>query len=110
MKRIDKDELYRTLRGFLKSKGIALEDGTYTMRIRQGCNLLTDAINTTQKTVARAKVQVDQKLDQFRHSVHQVTAPKPPLAPTGSGQPGEAKGKTRRRAKPSATGRRARRK
>src|SRR5207247_11216429 len=86
MKKIDQDELYENLRGFLKSKGIALDSGTYTQRIHQGCNLLADAINLTQTTVARAKAEVDKKLDQLRHSIHEATAPKPPAASPGPEQ------------------------
>lgn len=78
MKRIDKDELYESMRGFLASKGVSIEEGSYTQCIRQGCNLLTDAINTTQDTVARAKIETDKKLEQLRQSIHEATAPKPP--------------------------------
>ena len=44
MQTIKKDELFRHLGDFLKSKGIELNDGSYTPRIQQGCNLLADAI------------------------------------------------------------------
>ena len=98
MKKIERDELYENLRGFLKSKGIALDSGTYSERIHQGCNLLADAINATQKTVARAKAEADKKLDQLRQSIHEATAPKSP-GPRRSttGKSGQAKGKTKRR-------------
>src|SRR5712672_2670618 len=78
MKTIKKDELFRNLGGFLKSKGIELNDGSYTTRIQQGCNLLSDAINATQKTVKKTKVEVDQTLDQLRQTIHERTAPAPP--------------------------------
>jgi hypothetical protein len=78
MQTIKKDELFRNLGDFLKSKGIELNDGSYTTRIQQGCNLLSDAINATQKTVKKTKVQVDQALDQLRQTIHQRTAPPPP--------------------------------
>ena len=105
MKKIDQDELYEHLRGFLKSKGIALDSGAYAQRIHQGCNLLADAINATQTTVARAKAEVDKKLDQLRRSIHEATAPKPPAASPGPGpsttsKSAQAKGKTRRPASP----------
>ena len=98
MKKIERDELYENLRGFLKSKGIALDSGTYSQRIHQGCNLLADAINAAQKTVARAKVEADKKLDQLRQSIHQATAPKSP-GPRRSttGRSAQGKGKTKRR-------------
>lgn len=80
MKTINKDELFQTLGDFLKLKGVELKDGDYAQRIRQGCNLLTDAINGTQKTVRHARVEVDKKLDQLRQSLHEATAPKGPPA------------------------------
>ena len=98
MKKIERDELYENLRGFLKSKGIALDSGTYTQRIHQGCNLLADAINAAQKTVARAKVEADKKLHQLRQSIHEATAPKSPgPRPSTTGKSAQAKGKTKRR-------------
>ena len=104
MKKIDQDELFQHLRGFLKSKGIALDNGTYAQRIHQGCNLLTDAINATQTTVARARAEVDEKLDQLRQSIHEATAPKPSAAspgePSTTSKSAQAKGKTGRRAPP----------
>ena len=80
MKTIKKDELFESLGDFLKLKGVELKDGAYAQRIRQGCNLLTDAINGTQKTVKHARVEVDKKLDQLRQTIHEATAPKPPPA------------------------------
>jgi len=80
MKPIKKDELFESLGDFLKLKGVELKDGDYAKRIRQGCNLLTDAINGTQKTVKHARVEVDKKLDQLRQTIHEATAPKPPRA------------------------------
>jgi hypothetical protein len=106
MKTIDKDEFYRNLGDFLKSKGIELKEGSYAQRIRQGCNLLADAINATQKTVKRTKAEVDKKLDQLRQSIHEATAPKPPPASpppqqASTGEAASAKANAKRRAKPS---------
>lgn len=78
MKTIKKDELYASLSGFLKSKGIELTEGSYAQRINRACDLLTDAVNTTQEGVTKAKVKVDQKLGELRQSIHEATAPKPP--------------------------------
>ena len=78
MQTIKKDELFRNLGDFLKSKGIELNEGSYTTRIQQGCNLLADAINATQKTVKKTKVKVDHALDQLRQTIHESTAPPPP--------------------------------
>ena len=78
MKTIKKDELFQSLGGFLKSKGIELNEGSYTARIQTGCNLLSDAINATQQTVSKTKVKVDHALDQLRQTIHERTAPTPP--------------------------------
>ena len=87
MKTIKQDELFESLGAFLKGKGVEFKDGSYTQRIRQGCNLLSDAINATQKTVKHAKVEVDKKLDQLRQSIHEATAAKPPPTPSASNPP-----------------------
>ncbi|MEW6305837.1 MAG: hypothetical protein AB1705_20350 [Verrucomicrobiota bacterium] len=75
MQTIRKDELFRNLGGFLKAKGIELKDGSYTARIRRCCDLLTEAINGTQKTVRKTKVKVDKTLDKLRQTIHENTAP-----------------------------------
>lgn len=102
MKNIKPDELFENLGGFLQSKGVELKDGSYSQRIRQGCNLLSDAINATQKTVKHAKVGVDKKLDQLRQCIHEATAPKPPPAnpPAANVQEKTARRPTRRPAAP----------
>src|SRR5437867_4301139 len=85
MKRIKKDELYENLGHFLKSKGIELKEGGYTKGVHAGCSFLADAINLSQAGIARAKAEIDRKLDQVREVIHQKTAPKPPiLRPTAS--------------------------
>ena len=87
MKTVEKDELFRNLTGFLKSKGIELKPGSYSRRLRRGCDVLTDAANVTTKTVSRAKAEVDRKLEQLRQSLHDATAPQP--TPTGPSTPAE---------------------
>src|SRR5262245_21428398 len=94
MKTIKKDELYRNLSDLLKAKGIELKNGVYPQRISRACDLLTDAINETRKTVKQAKGKVNEKLDQLRQSIHNVTAPKPPRAPRA---PGKKSARTARR-------------
>jgi len=96
MQTIKKDELFHSLGDFLKSKGIELNDGSYTTRIQKGCNLLSDVINGTQKTVRQTKAQMNQALDQLRQSIHNKTAPKPPPV---SSTPPQAKRPARPRAK-----------
>ena len=105
MKTIKKDELYRNLAGFLQTKGIELKGGSYPQRISRACDMLTDAINETRKTVRTAKVKVDEKLDQLRQSIHQATAPKPPPATSAPNPPSAdapTRGKTQRKRAPSA--------
>ena len=111
MKTIDQNELYEHLCSFLKSKGIDLKEGSYPQRVRQGCGLLTDAINRTQRTASKAKAKVEKKLDVLRQCIHEATAPKasptrrqgaPPPLP--SKRPGERKAKS----SPQAPGARAR--
>jgi hypothetical protein len=91
MKTIKKDELFYSLGGFLKSKGIELNDGSYTTRIQLGCNLLSDAINATQKTVSETKVKVDRALDKLRQTIHESTAPPPPRTKTKTGSTSRGK-------------------
>ena len=108
MQTIKKDELFRNLGDFLKSKGIELSDGSYTTRIQKGCNLLSDVINGTQKTVRNTKAQVDHALDQLRETIHKTTAPKPPPAST---KPPQAKKAPKPGAKrPTASAKASRRK
>ncbi len=99
MNKIKKEEMFGNLKNFLKSKGIAIEDGSYADGIRKGCEILTDTVNLSQRAVRKAKVAVDQGLDQVRQTVHERTAPK-----TSPGKKSDAK------AKPSAAPRAAKRK
>jgi hypothetical protein len=77
MKQIKKDELYRHIGRFLKSKGIELTNGSYANGIHAGCSLLADAINLSQAGIERAKVGFDRKVTAVRQVIHQKTAPKP---------------------------------
>ncbi|HEX9048027.1 MAG TPA: hypothetical protein VF988_13465 [Verrucomicrobiae bacterium] len=87
MKKIKKDELFHNLGGFLKTKGIELNEGSYTARIQQGCNLLSDAINATQRTVKQGRGKMEQALDQLRQTIHERTAPKAPEPPKSKARP-----------------------
>jgi hypothetical protein len=84
MKEINKEEMFSNLKGFLKSKGIDLQEGSYTERIRKGCDLLTDTVNLSQRTLDRAKDAMDKSLDQVRQTIHEKTAPRPPSAATAT--------------------------
>ena len=82
MKTLEKDELYQNLQGFLKAKGVELNEGSYAHKIQKSCGLLSDAINTSQQGLSRAKVEIDKKLDQLRQVIHEKTAaPGPAAAP-----------------------------
>jgi len=90
MKRINHDELYEHLCGFLKAKGVALEQGSYPNKVQKGCQLLADAINLSHAGLKRAKGEVDKKLDQMRQVIHEKTAPKPPPASPSPQSPPKA--------------------
>lgn len=74
MKTIKQNELYDNVSEFLRSRGIELKEGPYSRRIRQGCTLLTDAINVAQKGLHTAKTQVETKVDEMRQVIHQKMA------------------------------------
>ena len=76
MSDIKKEEMFSHLKGFLKSKGIDVQDGSYADGIRKGCEILTDTVNMSQRAIVRAKDAVDKGLDQVRQTVHEKTAPK----------------------------------
>ena|SRR3974390_2278881 len=104
MKPLNQDDLYHNLRGFLKAKGIELQEGSYVRGIQKSCSLLTDAINLGQQGLDRAKVGIDKKLDQMRQVIHEKTAPKTSAAPpkadatkAGAAQPPPAAAKTKPR-------------
>jgi hypothetical protein len=77
MKQIRKDELYKHLSQFLKAKGVEMKDGSYPAAIQKGCSFLADAINLSQKSIARAKGEVNKNLERMRQVIHEKTAPKP---------------------------------
>lgn len=88
MSTIDEQEMFQNVTDFLKTKGIELKEGSYTRRIRQGCRLLTKAVNTTDKVMEKAKVEMDAGLDRVRQKIHEKTAPKPrPAAETSATPP-----------------------
>lgn len=97
MKPLNQDELYQNLRGFLKGKGIELQQGSYARGIQKSCSLLSDAINLGQQGLGRAKTEIDKKLDQMRQVIHEKTAPKTQKAPpkTAAAQPPPAAAKTK---------------
>jgi len=103
MKPIEKDELFQHLSQFLKSRGIEMKDGSYTGRIQQGCGLLSEVVNLTQKGMEKAKSEIDKRLDQMRQVIHEKTAPrsKAASAAAASTKTQPADSKARRKARPS---------
>ena len=92
--------MFSNLKGFLKSKGIDLQEGSYSDGIRKGCDLLTDTVNLSQRAYDRAKDAVDKGLDQVRQTIHEKTAPKPPTTTTATA---DASPKTEPSEKPNET-------
>lgn len=75
MKTIKKDEIYKSLDGFLKSKGIKLSNGAYSKAVRKACGYLTEAVHLAQEGVNKTRVTVDSSLDKLRKTIHEATAP-----------------------------------
>jgi hypothetical protein len=92
MKPLSQDEIFHNLKGFLKDKGIELQEGSYARGIQKSCSLLSDAINLGQQGLDKAKVGIDKKLDQMRQVIHEKTAPK-----TASASPPKAGGQSESR-------------
>ena len=77
MKEIKKEEVFGNFREFLKSKGIELQEGLYTQRIRQGCEIVADSVNLSQRALRETKSAVNRGLEHLRQVIHEQTAPKP---------------------------------
>jgi hypothetical protein len=77
MKTIEPDEIFQNLKGFLKTRGIDLQDGSYTRGIRHGCGILADTVNLSQRALARAKTEMGKRLGQVRQVIHEKTGPPP---------------------------------
>src|SRR5260370_33334381 len=81
MNKIDKDELFRHVSEFWKAKGIELQPGTYTQRIKKGCELLANTVNLGHEAFVRAAEKMEKHLEQMRQGIHEKTAPKSPARP-----------------------------
>ena len=108
MKALNQDELFNNLKGFLKQRGVELQEGSYARGIQKSCSLLSDAINLGQQGLDKAKVGIDKKLDQMRQVIHEKTAPRassarPPKASEtttpGARKNSQTKSRTRRKGK-----------
>jgi hypothetical protein len=103
MKQIKKEEVFGNFRDFLKTKGIELQEGPYTQRIRQSCEIVADSVNLSQRALRETKSAVNRGLDHLRQVIHEHTAPKPAGGQTPP-PPAAARtapaGGTRKKAKP----------
>jgi hypothetical protein len=105
MKEIKKEEVFGQFRDFLKSKGIELQEGTYTQRIRQGCEIVADSVNLSQRALRETKSAVNQGLDQLRQAIHEHTAPPPArgqAAPPSSAAQTASPRRDRKKGKPDS--------
>ena len=91
MNQIKHEELFGNLKNFLKGRGIELQEGSYTKRVQQGCEVLADSINMSQRAFKRAKTAVDNGLDQLRQTIHEKTAPKSAAGEASAPRPAPAK-------------------
>lgn len=103
MSKVERDEIFGNLKEFLKAKGIELQEGSYTQRIRKGCDLLTDTINVSGQALKQAKTVVDRKLDRMRQVIHEKTAPKSSPRPATPFTGQTARGETKTPAKGKQT-------
>lgn len=77
MKKLGKDDLYRHIDQFLKEKGIELRDAAPLGRgLQKGCQAFTDAINSAQAALEKARNRMDGGIDKMRDIVHKKTAPR----------------------------------
>ena len=107
MKKIKRNELFRSVSAFLAERGIELKDGSLTGRIRKGCELLTEAVNLAQGGLAKARAEVGAKVDQIRQVVHEKTAPQAKSGPSPSPKPpGARPGRAKKPAAPPKPSRR----
>ena len=86
MKTIERDEIFENLKRFLKSRGIELQEGSYTRGIQNGCGILADTVNLSQRALARARTEMGKRLGQVRQAIHEKSAPaSPPRQPPRAG-------------------------
>ncbi len=104
MSAIKQEELFQHLSGFLRSRGIELQEGAYTRRIQQGCRIVTEAANLSQRAMQKTKAEVDKRLEQVRQVIHEKTAPRtaPPCSCAGAGEAPEAPSPKTARPRPGA--------
>jgi hypothetical protein len=84
MKRIKKDEIFRNVAKFLKTRGVELTEGGYAGRIQKGCSALTGMINLSRDGIERATTEIDKQLEHLRQTLHEATAPQSAGKPAGA--------------------------
>jgi len=99
MNEINKEEMFGSLKSFLKSKGIEVQEGSYAEGIRKGCDILTDTVNLSQRAFERAKGAVEKGVDQVRQTVHERTAPRAKADDAAKKAAASDAGQTRAKAK-----------
>jgi Cdc6-like AAA superfamily ATPase len=97
MRPINKEELYDNLAEFLKTKGVSLQNGSYTRGIQAGCSFLADAINLSQAGLSRARNEIEKQLNHARQVIHEKTAAKGRAGARGSRKPKPNQGAQKRR-------------
>lgn len=90
MNEINKEEMFGNLKSFLKSKGIELQEGSYSDGIRKSSDMLADAVNLSQRGFENAKTAMGKGLNQLRQTIHEYTAPRPAAAPGAKPDGGKA--------------------
>ena len=98
MKPLKQHEIYQNLSNFLKTRGIELQEGSYSQGIQKSCSFLTDAINLSQHSWERARVELNKSMDQLRQCIHEKTAPKKAKT-TGAATPPQASAQSKRNPK-----------
>ena len=106
MNEINKEEMFGNLKNFLKSKGIELQEGSYSEGIRKSCDMLADTVNLSQRGFEHAKNAMGKGLDQLRQTIHERTAPRSAAPPAqqaqASAKPDGAKAQSSKAAQASA--------
>ena len=83
MKKISQTEIFENVSKFLKSKGVTLNDSSYTTGIRKTCDFLTHITNQSQETLDKTSAELATGLDKIKQKIHEKTVPKQkPVPPT----------------------------
>jgi hypothetical protein len=81
MKTLKKNELLGHVTNFLKNKGIVLEEGSASTKLKTGCEAITGIINQGNRSIKNVQKEVTAGVDKVRQVIHESTAPTPAPAP-----------------------------